>query len=150
MWFAPYLLRCFRPGEGRGFGLSNRAAETPAFAGARATALTDIQRQCVDAGNQIGTQGFVDGAVAVDAGHWHEDGGADDDIEMRLAAFAPAAVAAMGFAVIDDFQPIRGKSSRQAIFYFIGDRHNGAPLHSGPSTWRNNPYSLASESERPS
>ena len=77
-------------------------------------ALPNIQRQRVDAGDQFGTQGLVDGAVAVDAGHGSEGSGADQDIEMRLAAVTPTAVASMAFAIIDDFQPGWRKSSGQA------------------------------------
>jgi DnaJ domain len=103
----------------------------------------------MDAGDQVCAQGFVNGAVAVDAGHGCKSGRADGHVEMRLTAITPAAMATMAFAIIDNFEAGGRKGRGQAIFYFIGDRHNRASLHIGPSICRNNPYSLASESERP-
>ena len=112
--------------------------------------LADVQCECMNAGNQVWAQCAVYGAVAVDAGHGGKIGRADQHVEMRLAALTPAAVAPVAFAIINDFKPGRGKMGGQTVSDFIRDRHISAPLHIGPSICRNNPYSLASESERPS
>ena len=90
----------------------------------------------------------MNGAVTVYPGHRRKGGGTDQHVEMRLAAVAPAAMAAMAFAIVDDFKLIGRESAGQAVFNFVCDRHIGAPLHIGPSICRNYPYSLASESER--
>ena len=104
----------------------------------------------MDTRDQIGPQCLVECTVPVDAGQRRKAGRTDQHVEMRLAALAPAAMATVAFTIIDDFKPGRGETGGEAVFNFIRYRHIRAPLHIGPSICRNKPYSLASESERPS
>ena len=76
--------------------------------------LADIQRKGVDAANQFWPKCAVNGAVAVDAGHGAKGGGADQDVEMSLAAVTPAAMATVRLAIVNNFQPGWRKSGGQA------------------------------------
>lgn len=94
--------------------------------------LSDIKRQGMDAAGQIRPQSRVNGAVAGDAGHRAKGRSPDRYGKMRLATFAPAAMTAVFFAIILNFQRIWGKGRNQPITNFICDGHFVAsPLQSG-------------------
>ena len=76
----------------------------------------------MDAGGQIAER-LMNGTVAGDAGHGGEAWRADGHVEMRLAAFAPAAMSTVFFAIILNLQDFRGKGRGQPCMYFIPDRH---------------------------
>ena len=84
----------------------------------------------MDARHQIGAEGGVNRAVAGQARQGGKGGGAQDDGEMGLAPFAPAGVAAVLFAVVVDFQPLKHKGSLKPGLKFGGNGHLWlCPLH---------------------
>lgn len=77
----------------------------------------------MDARDEVGAQGGVDGAVALDAAHGRKGGGAQDDVEMSLSGAIIACVACVAVAVIDHLQPIRGESIGQFVVNLVCDWH---------------------------
>ena len=95
---------------------------------ARLTALTafaEIKRKRVDAGHDI-AQRLMYQPVPGDAAETREARTCHADSEMRLAALAPAAMAAMAFALVDDLQ-LRRRQAVQFFPHFVGN-HQRAPL----------------------
>jgi len=95
-----------------------------------AAGLAKIKGEGVDARHQIGAKGGMNRAVAGKARQGRKGGGAQDDGEMGLARFAPAGVAAVLFAVVVDFQPLKHKGSLKPGLKFGGNGHLWlCPLH---------------------
>lgn len=63
----------------------------------------------MDLRHQIRAKGAVDRAVARDARHWPEFGGANGHMKMAFAVSTIARMPRVPFAVIPDFQMRRGK-----------------------------------------
>lgn len=92
----------------------------------RVLRLTQIQRQRVDAPDQIGAQHLMQAAVAGQARQPGEFGGPQADVEMRLAALAPAGVAAVAFAVVAHLKLGR-VHRRQPVAHLICYGHFSPP-----------------------
>lgn len=90
----------------------------------------------MNAADQFGAECGMHCTVPFDPAHRPKDRRADHDVEMRLAAFAPAPVTAMFFAVIDHFKRTRRESGTEAGMYFVCNAHF---RQSAPSIPRRNP-----------
>ena len=69
-------------------------------------AARELERQRVDAAGELGGERPVHGAAALDAAEPVEPRGAHHDAEVRAAALAPAAVAAVGLALVDHLEVV--------------------------------------------
>lgn len=92
-------------------------------------ASADVQRQRMNTLRQI-PQRRMNRAVAGKAGQGGQLGRADRDVEMRLAAFAPAAMATVFLAIILNLKHFRAKCRCQALKNLVFHSHfYRCPLH---------------------
>ena len=82
-----------------------------------------LDRQGVDPPRQLRAQHGIDGAVGFDTGFSGEGGSGDTNPEMGFAPLAPAGMARVLMAFVENFQPQRLKGGAKLVFDLLA---NGA------------------------
>ena len=118
----PFILAQISPPEAPAILAARRIRQ-------RAEGSANIQCQRVNARGQIAKR-LMHGAVACHAVHCRQFCRADRDVEMRLAALAPAAMTTVFFAIILYFQHFRVERPHQSLKNLIFHSHFYlCPLH---------------------
>jgi hypothetical protein len=85
--------------------------------------LTNVEGQRVDAGDQIGAESCMDGAMALDAAHGRKGGSAQNDVEMGFASAIIARVACVAVAIVDHLDVAWRKDLGKFALYLVCDCH---------------------------